>query len=103
MIALARKSILPELLEARIDALSHMRGEQSLAGLQAHAGYLLRDCSSPLIAPIFWLGCEAFVFGFSAFGLRTSRFDLFCPLAMTVSPVVIRRGLTWLFCRISQR
>jgi len=63
-----------------------------VAGLRSSAGYLLRICSRPLIAPGFWLGCEAFVFGFSAFGLRTSRFDLFCPLAMIFFPVVSLSG-----------
>ena len=35
--------------------------------------------------PAFWLGCEALVLTFSAFGLRISRFDFFCDLAIGYS------------------
>ena len=36
--------------------------------------------------PVFWLGCDALGFaGFSALGLRVSRFVFFWPLAMMLS------------------
>jgi hypothetical protein len=37
----------------------------------------------------FWLGWEAFALGFCAFALRTSRLDLFCPLAINGSNRVL--------------
>jgi len=38
--------------------------------------------SRPGTTPRFSEGLDALVFGFSAFGLRTSRLDFFCDLAM---------------------
>jgi len=38
--------------------------------------------SRPFTVPGFCVGCDAFVLGFSAFGLRISRFDFFWLFAM---------------------
>ena len=41
--------------------------------------------SRPGTTPCFSEGLEAFALGFSAFGLRISRFDFFCDLATSLS------------------
>jgi len=38
--------------------------------------------SKPFTVPGFCVGCDAFALGFSAFGLRISRFDFFWLFAM---------------------
>lgn len=59
----------------------------SALSLQAGAecGYLFFILSSPRITPAFSLGLDALVLTFSALGLRASRLERACDLAMGYS------------------